>query len=279
MSENRSQPPAGTERIAASARVESAFARVVCGVDERLASLEAVRQVAQLAPPESEILLVNVVDPGHGPTRSVAALVGEVSNLPAREREIVARIRSDLAGTSCTLRIAQGDPIEELLATAGDHEATLLAVGIHERSRVTGILSRRVATELLHRAPCSILVARHPRAPDTFPRGLTVGFDGSDGAGAALEVALALGRRLQRDVRVLVALGGAQLDLDEVGSLERRVGTPALLEDARGPVEALTAVETDLLVLGSRGASGVRALGSVSERVAHQATASVLVVR
>jgi nucleotide-binding universal stress UspA family protein len=34
-----------------------------------------------------------------------------------------------------------------------------------------------------------------------------------------------------------------------------------------------------LVVLGSRGLSGVRALGSVSERVAHRARCSVLVAR
>jgi nucleotide-binding universal stress UspA family protein len=47
------------------------------------------------------------------------------------------------------------------------------------------------------------------------------------------------------------------------------------------PVDALVqAGETsDLLVLGSRGLHGVKALGSVAERVAHQASCSVLVVR
>jgi hypothetical protein len=37
--------------------------------------------------------------------------------------------------------------------------------------------------------------------------------------------------------------------------------------------------DADLLVLGSRGLHGLRALGSVSERVAHRAPSSVLVVR
>jgi nucleotide-binding universal stress UspA family protein len=46
-------------------------------------------------------------------------------------------------------------------------------------------------------------------------------------------------------------------------------------------VEALVeaASRADLTVVGSRGASGLRALGSVSERVAHRAASSVLVVR
>jgi nucleotide-binding universal stress UspA family protein len=47
------------------------------------------------------------------------------------------------------------------------------------------------------------------------------------------------------------------------------------------PVAALvaTAAGADLLVVGSRGLHGLKALGSVSERVAHQAHSSVLIVR
>ena len=37
--------------------------------------------------------------------------------------------------------------------------------------------------------------------------------------------------------------------------------------------------EADLLVVGSRGLRGIRALGSVGERIAHEALCSVLVVR
>ena len=39
------------------------------------------------------------------------------------------------------------------------------------------------------------------------------------------------------------------------------------------------AADADLLVVGSRGLHGLRALGSVSERVAHQAHSSVMIVR
>jgi nucleotide-binding universal stress UspA family protein len=37
--------------------------------------------------------------------------------------------------------------------------------------------------------------------------------------------------------------------------------------------------DADLVVLGSRGLHGIKSLGSVSERVAHQAASSVLIVR
>jgi nucleotide-binding universal stress UspA family protein len=45
------------------------------------------------------------------------------------------------------------------------------------------------------------------------------------------------------------------------------------------PVDALARLDPALLVVGSRGLQGLRSLGSVSERVAHEARCSVLVVR
>ena len=47
------------------------------------------------------------------------------------------------------------------------------------------------------------------------------------------------------------------------------------------PVDSLVAAaeQADLVVIGSRGLHGLASLGSVSERVAHRARCSVLVVR
>jgi nucleotide-binding universal stress UspA family protein len=51
--------------------------------------------------------------------------------------------------------------------------------------------------------------------------------------------------------------------------------------DPRTPVEALVDASrsADLVVVGSRGATGLAALGSVAERVSHQADCPVLIVR
>jgi nucleotide-binding universal stress UspA family protein len=49
--------------------------------------------------------------------------------------------------------------------------------------------------------------------------------------------------------------------------------------ESGSPVDALSRLDPDLLVVGSRGLQGIRSLGSVSERVAHEARCSVLVVR
>ena len=75
---------------------------------------------------------------------------------------------------------------------------------------------------------------------------------------------------------MITATRDAHVDLETAHRL-----APQLEEHDGRAVDVLTtAAETsDLLVVGSRGLRGVRALGSVSERVAHDAEHSVLVVR
>ena len=133
-----------------------------------------------------------------------------------------------------------------------------------------------VAGELLHRAPCSVLVARPVTDPDRFPRSIVVGIDGSSAADAALAAAQRLARRFDVPLRVVTALKGKNVDLAHV-----HLRTPFVEAVDAHPVEALVTASlgTDLVVVGSRGLHGLAALGSVSERVAHQAKCSVLVIR
>jgi nucleotide-binding universal stress UspA family protein len=92
---------------------------------------------------------------------------------------------------------------------------------------------------------------------------------------------LAVGRELalRYDARLwpFSAYGGGGIDKDAARAI---VGDDH--EDtADEPARALVAVaaEADLVIVGSRGLRGIKALGSVSERVAHEARCSVLIVR
>jgi nucleotide-binding universal stress UspA family protein len=129
---------------------------------------------------------------------------------------------------------------------------------------------------MLHDAPCSVLVAR----PATeAPAAIAVGYDGSPAAAGALAVARSLAGRCSAALRVVVARGTERLDLDALR--ESLAGAPdaTVADDTRDAVTALVEARADLVVVGSRGLHGLRALGSVSERVAHRAPCSVLVVR
>jgi len=249
------------------------FDRVVCGVDESEESREAVRQAVLLAPAKGRVLALAVFD------IDFAVHAGWASTWVAGDMEqdlerSLGEVRA--AAPRAETRLVQGRPSAALLATIEKEDATLVALGSHGIRRSAGIAIGSVATTMLHEAPCSILVARAPASPDAFPRAIVVGADGSPESAAALAAARELAERLARPLAVIAARGGKTLDLEAM----RASGT-AFEIDARHPVAALVdrAGQADLLVVGSRGLHGLRALGSVSERVAHQAPCSVLVVR
>jgi nucleotide-binding universal stress UspA family protein len=128
---------------------------------------------------------------------------------------------------------------------------------------------------VVHKAPCSVLVARN--AGRQFPRRIVVGVDGSPESAAAYAAARRLAERFGAELRPLAAQGGEAIDRARVGTIVDGVYE----EPAEEPVQALVAAagDADLVVLGSRGLHGLASLGSVSERVAHRADCSVLIVR
>ncbi|MGH3038466.1 MAG: universal stress protein, partial [Gaiellaceae bacterium] len=115
------------------------------------------------------------------------------------------------------------------------------------------------------------------RESDEFPSKVVVGVDGSPESAAAYAVARHLSERFIAELRTVVAHGGKAVDRRLVDLIVERQRE----ESPDEPVAALVAAarSADLVVVGSRGLHGLRALGSVSERVAHQARSSVLVVR
>jgi nucleotide-binding universal stress UspA family protein len=132
-----------------------------------------------------------------------------------------------------------------------------------------------VAARLLHEAPCSVLLARAP-AFGEFPSSIIVGVDGSPESLAAAAVARAIAERFGSEYLIVAATGGKRIDLPPVQAL-----SPYFVTDPGRPTDVLAELskEADLLVVGSRGLHGPRALGSVSERVGHRSSSSVLVVR
>ena len=254
----------------AAARV---FDRVLCGVDSTRESLEAVRQAARLRFPLGSLTVVSAIDVALAVHAGWAATVVAVDIKQEAEQALAAALG---IAPQAEVRSVKGRAIDVLLAEARRMPATLVAVGSHGHRRAAGIALGGVSTTMLHEAPCSVLVARASITPGEFPRSIVVGIDGSPESAVAAAVAFGLGERFGVEVWPVASTSGKQIDVDAV----RAVATGVVV-DKRRPVEVLTTAsrESDLLVVGSRGLHGVRALGSVSERVAHQARCSVLVVR
>jgi nucleotide-binding universal stress UspA family protein len=118
-----------------------------------------------------------------------------------------------------------------------------------------------------------------------FPERITAATDGSPDARLALRLAGHLaGRHHARMTIVSVdpSPGQQQEIASEVVELAAEFGVlPTVLRESGDPADGIlsAAADASLIVVGSRGLSGLRALGSVSERVASRARSSVLVAR
>lgn len=253
---------------------QSVFERILVAVDGSRLSFDACRQAARLAEPETAIEAVTV---SLWPPAAAAALgAGDVADRIDRNAEAVLSATERILGPHAELRRLAGLTVDALLDEAKRTEATLLAIGAPERARIEEIVLGGVAGELLHQAPCSTFLARPVPDEASFPHDIVVGIDGSEQADRAYAVARNLATRRCSTLRSVVARGGEHVDFEEI-----RHGHPEAVSTAAAPVPALVeaSASADLVVVGSRGLHGLRALGSVSERVAHQASCSVLVVR
>ncbi len=250
------------------------FKRVVVGVDGTDFGFEALHQTLALSPPGQAVLALTALDTtiaGYAGFRMdyyKAQLEEEAEHARARAAEIMGD------RPNCTAKVARGDAKRVLRHTCEEYDATLVALGGRSSSRLLGIMTGETAGTLLHEAARSVLIARPQWGERWHPTRIVVGLDGSEPSLAALAVADDLAERLGSVLQIVAATGGKSVERE--GAWAERVtewhpGDPSSALRDRSTL-------ADLLILGSRGLHGVRALGSVSERVAHRAHCSVLVV-
>ena len=177
---------------------QKVFSRVLVGIDGSEESREAARQAATLT--DGELTLLSVYD-------IASALVGGTGfGVPVYYDEEVQRTSAedalrhaveDVEAATPTGKIAKGVAWDALIDEAERRENTLIAVGSHGRGRMAGIVMGSVATEVIHKAPCSVLVAR--KRSDAFPHKIVVGIDGSAQSMAAYAVAKDLAERFETE--------------------------------------------------------------------------------
>jgi nucleotide-binding universal stress UspA family protein len=246
----------------------SRFRSVVVGVDDTDESLEAARQAAALADPGATIKLVAVtLSDGD---QALARAEAELADSPVR----------------VITRSTDGKPWKALREEAAG--ADLLVVGKHESSRVSGALKGSTMTHILHQARVPVLVAVRPAA-GRFPDRVVAAAGPESGHPASVVKAAA----------AIAARAGSELTLLRV-DWSRAAKTPAVAqviadfedETSRHVADVIVGgrphqeivdqaqrEQASLVVVGSRGLSGAGAVRSVSERVAHAAHCSVLVMR
>jgi len=259
------------------------FESVLCAVDGTRGSSAAVKQAAILAGPDGHLTLLAVTAlTGSGAYRSAAIS-------PARAKRLLddAAGIAEAAGVPSTLVLDPASPpAQVILDQAAQHD--LLAMGAPVTSWLGGMLIGGVAVTALGSFTTPLLAARSIPAELDFPVSIVVASDGLEGSDHLVDLAARLAHARGAHVTLVHALEvesraqphrideqARRLELAVDGSSEVRVQAGG----ARGViVEAAKGAKASLVVMGSRRLDGLRALGSVSRRVVHEAPCSVLLV-
>jgi nucleotide-binding universal stress UspA family protein len=171
----------------------------------------------------------------------------------------------------------------------------LLALGAPANTWLRGLFVASVGDTALGSLVTPLLVARPTPAGQRFGDRILVASDCLEGSDELVELAGQLARAHGSSVILLHATGHephirrdgveekARRLQEQSHSLQRRLGEASGVRRARGRahdviVEAAKSLEASLVLVGTRRLDGLRAVGSVSRRVAHEAHCSVLLV-
>jgi nucleotide-binding universal stress UspA family protein len=276
--------PTETQTVTSAIEAPPAFADILCAIDCSRASFEAATQASVLASGEARLSFVCVAS-----SRGVG--LAEQTTITSKRADAALAEAVELAkecGAQASAELVH-DPnaAETLLREAAGYD--LLVVGSHGLSRRAGIMLGSVASTAAHRASTPVLIARRPPREDGFPKDLLVASDGSPGSQRAVEAAARIARRHGSSLLFFHAADGEDAKrrhelAEQTAFLLDATGTEPTVVTSSGDAHRLIAElaereRVSLIVMGSRGLGGVKALGSVSERVSHQATCSVLIAR
>lgn len=144
------------------------------------------------------------------------------------------------------------------------------------------------ATQVAHRTEQPLLIARRTADGKDFPQNVLLATDGSAGSWAAARTAARISQSKDSELQLIYVPDGMHPEryrevLKQLTVIEEATGSAPAVVDNPGHVaerigEAARAAQSSLIVIGRRGVGGIKALGSVSERVVHRAPCSVLAV-
>jgi nucleotide-binding universal stress UspA family protein len=259
------------------------FPSILCGVDGSRIAAEAARQAAILAGRRARLTLLGVAWEENGglnlrPTREPHRLAAALET---------ARLEARALGVSPSVEIRESrEDTATLLAEAAHHD--LLVLGASSPSRATGTLAGSTAGGAAHASPVPVLLARRPPALLEFPDSIVAAIDGTPATVEVATTTAALARAHRARVTVVapreVGIAEHRRIADAIATIAITTGAEPVVLDEHSTAHkaiagAAASVDAGLVVIGSRGLQGVHALTSVSERVAHEAPCSVLILR
>lgn len=273
------------------------------GLAER--ALPAAERVAHAT--NSGLVLVRVVPlTAWAFAEGDAIISGEIYQpiLESEEREAIAyldRVADGLRARGLTVQIqlARGEAAEALLDLESRLHIGIVVMTTHGRTGIPRLALGSVADRLARDGKAPVLIVRpfqdEGRA-QAFERAL-VPLDGSSRAEAALDAALPLAGRLVRQITLArsvdptagadaVAEARRYLEEQRLRAAERIADASCAIEyavlqgDPASQLIAHARREEELVILATRGHTGVKrlALGSVADRMLHQADVPLLLV-
>jgi nucleotide-binding universal stress UspA family protein len=258
------------------------FAKILVGTDGSETAKLAVAHAAHLAAALGSELVVATAHGDRQGRRRPSLLPGD--DPQAAIARALLRDATYALGDVRVRAVAVPGPAGEALVELAAREAVdLVVVGNRGMGRAAWAPLSSVPDRVSHRSPVSVLIVDTVDGRPPGYRRILVGTDGSASSERAVEVAISLAGRLGAAVAAATAgedEGAASAALAAVRS--RWPGLATLV--AHGPpatalVNLAESGTYDLLVVGNRGFAGPRRLlGSVPDRVAHEARTSVLIV-
>jgi nucleotide-binding universal stress UspA family protein len=260
------------------------FSDVLCAVDGTRRSFAAVEQAATLAGSGGRLTLLAVTAvAGSGAYR-------QASISPLRAERILkraGRIATEAGVASSTLLDPSGPPPEIIMERASEHD--LLSIGAPASSWLGGKFLDGVAVSVLGSFTRPLLLARALREREgRFPERIVLASDGLERSDELVELTGRLGALHGSIVTLCHAIGSESSARrhrvhQQALRLEEALGARSELRAEPGPaaeliVAAAQETSASLVVMGTRRLRGLKAIGSVSARVAHRADCSVLLV-
>jgi nucleotide-binding universal stress UspA family protein len=281
--QSRKRESTPTHEGSAAPEAAGVFTNILCAVDGTRRSTAAVRMAASLAGPDGHLTLLAVTAVSGSGAYTAAAIS------PSRVQYVLdgaKRIADDASVPSTTAVDPGSPPVKVILKRASHHD--LLAIGAPATSWLGGMLIGGVAAAALGQFTTPMLVVRRSFTGSLRGRRILVASDGQEGSDRVVELAGRLGLSQDANVTLLHALGSESKVCPRRIQAQARALELTLLRTDQAWVEpgkawevilnAAKSTKAAMVVIGSRRLGGLRALGSVSRRVVHDAPCSVLLL-
>jgi nucleotide-binding universal stress UspA family protein len=255
------------------------FKSILCGVEGNPASTEAAKQAIALA--------------GEGADLQFTAVYTSFALGPDYHRDTLEKSLEEAAalaaeaGVSASYEMREARyAIDVLLPESEEHD--LLVLGTHRNSLASGLLFGSTASEAAHRTERPLLIARAAPGGEPFPKSILIASDGSEGSSKPVHTAAQLAAAFDSEVEVVYVPDGKGKDAEsrveqQLAELAEGTGREPPLLKLEGHAKKAIVEEAEqrgssLIVAGKRSHRGLKALGSVSERIVGDAHCSVMLI-